>query len=72
MPSELSPAERSRRNTVYMVTYFAGGALGTALSTWAWGQWRWAGPCGVGGGALAIGLMLWLTGRRRYTFERAG
>ena len=40
------PAEQhSRLNTVYMVTYFCGGSLGSAAGVWAWGQWRWAGVC---------------------------
>ena len=39
----LRPEARSRMNTVYMVTYFAGGALGTALGTWAWSGWGWQG-----------------------------
>jgi predicted MFS family arabinose efflux permease len=61
----LSPAERSRRNTVYMVTYFAGGALGTALATAAWGRWRWAGVCVVGAAVLGASLSVWGARRRR-------
>jgi predicted MFS family arabinose efflux permease len=65
----LSPAERSRRNTVYMVTYFAGGAVGTALATWAWTAWGWRGVCAVGASCLAAVLLLWAAGRGR---ERPG
>jgi predicted MFS family arabinose efflux permease len=61
----LSPAERSRRNTVYMVTYFAGGAVGTALATWAWSSWGWSGVCAVGAGCLVSALLLWAVGRGR-------
>jgi len=49
----LVPSARSRLNTVYMTIYFAGGALGSALSTVAWEHWRWNGVC-----ALALGLIM--------------
>jgi predicted MFS family arabinose efflux permease len=38
----------SRLNTVYMVTRFLGGALGSVAGNWAWAQWRWSGVCTVG------------------------
>ncbi len=61
----LPPAERSRRNTVYMVTYFAGGALGTAAATWAWGRAGWTGVCAVGAGLVGLALAVWGAGRGR-------
>ena len=39
---------RSRLNTIYMVMYFLGGALGSALSGWAWSLWGWNGVSGLG------------------------
>jgi predicted MFS family arabinose efflux permease len=48
----LVPSARSRLNTVYMTIYFAGGAMGSALSTVAWERWRWNGVC-----ALALTLI---------------
>ena len=43
----LVPSARSRLNTVYMTVYFAGAAAGSALSTVAWGRWKWDGVCGM-------------------------
>jgi predicted MFS family arabinose efflux permease len=39
---------RSRLNTIYMVMYFLGGALGSALSGWAWSLWGWNGVSALG------------------------
>ena len=36
---------RSRLNTVYMVMYFAGGAVGSWLSSLAWAHYGWNGVC---------------------------
>jgi predicted MFS family arabinose efflux permease len=43
----LVPSARSRLNTVYMTVYFAGAAAGSALSTVAWGRWKWNGMCAM-------------------------
>jgi predicted MFS family arabinose efflux permease len=59
----LPSALHSRLNTVYMVTYFAGGSLGSALGVWAWARWRWAGVCGVSLSALALALVAYWAGR---------
>jgi predicted MFS family arabinose efflux permease len=54
----LSPELRNRINAVYMVCYFFGGALGSALGSWAWAQYQWPGVCVTGallaGAALAV------------------
>ncbi len=55
----LDPAARSRRNTVYMVSYFAGGALGTWLGVRAWARWGWAGTCAAGAAFLVLALLAW-------------
>ncbi|ADY55934.1 major facilitator superfamily MFS_1 [Syntrophobotulus glycolicus DSM 8271] len=39
---------RNRLNTVFMVSYFTGGSLGSFLSTLAWKQFGWTGVCSVG------------------------
>ena len=43
----LKPDARSRLNTLYMSAYFIGGAVGSALATFAWAHWRWNGVCGL-------------------------
>lgn len=37
----LGPELRSRLNGLYMATFFAGGALGSALGGWAYAHWGW-------------------------------
>ncbi|WP_251548808.1 MFS transporter [Neobacillus muris] len=55
----LIPEARNRLNTVYMVSYFLGGSLGSSLSGYAWGLWKWTGVCLTGGLMIIIGLMTW-------------
>jgi len=43
----LKPQARNRINTIYMVTYFIGGSIGTFLAAQAWKYWRWEGVCVV-------------------------
>jgi predicted MFS family arabinose efflux permease len=50
----LSGSARSRINTIYMIVFFLGGALGSALSTTAWGRWQWNGVCAWGLSMLAL------------------
>jgi predicted MFS family arabinose efflux permease len=59
----LRPEARSRVNTVYMVAYFIGGALGSALASLAWHALGWTGVCLAGLAATALaGFSHW---RRR-------
>lgn len=44
----LHPEMRNRLNAVYMVTYFIGGALGSALGGYAWERFGWCGVCVIG------------------------
>jgi predicted MFS family arabinose efflux permease len=53
----LNPALRNRINSVYMVAYFAGGAGGSALGSWAWSHGGWRGVCWSGGALGAAGLL---------------
>ena len=52
----LVPEARSRLNTVYMVTYFLGGALGSALGAYGWTHWGWNGVCAAGAAQLLMAL----------------
>ncbi len=54
---QLAPEARSRLNAVYMTTYFAGAAGGSALGSWAWQHGGWGATCVAGAGvALLNGL----------------
>lgn len=44
----LRPEARSRLNTVYMVTYFIGGAAGTFFASQAWHFYKWKGVVSMG------------------------
>jgi predicted MFS family arabinose efflux permease len=55
----LDPGARSRRNTVYMVSYFAGGAIGTWLGVRAWVRFGWMGVCAAGAAFLLAALLAW-------------
>jgi len=56
----LNPRARGRLNGLFVGLFFAGGALGSALSGAAWEIGGWAGVCGLGllftFAALAVGL----------------
>ncbi|WP_437940929.1 MFS transporter [Sorangium sp. So ce341] len=69
----LRPEARSRMNTIYMTTYFVGGAAGAWLGTAAWTRWGWLGVCAAGGAmsAAALGL-LWAGSTREAQGAAAG
>lgn len=54
----LLPEARNRLHTLYMFTYFVGGAVGTALASWAWEMWGWTGVCVVGTALPLAALLL--------------
>ncbi len=62
----LLPEARSRANMVYMVTYFLGGAVGSAMGGYGWSHWGWPGVCAAGLLQLLIGLAIRLRGHYRY------
>lgn len=47
----------NRLNTVYMVSYFIGGSLGTWLASIAWGYFQWEGVCFVGSFLSVLALI---------------
>lgn len=55
----LVPTAPSRVNTVYMVMYFAGGALGSIVGATAWQYFKWNGVCAAGL-AMCIAGLLWM------------
>ena len=63
----LVASARSRLNTVYMVVYFAGAALGSWLSSLAWEHWGWNGVCALALGFMALAALRHVTGIRDHT-----
>lgn len=61
----IRPEARNRINTVYMVTYFIGGALGTFLAGQAWHQYKWSGVSAIGFILSVIALILHLAFKKR-------
>jgi len=59
-----NPAARNRINTVYMVSYFGGGAVGTFIGTQLWYKYQWTGVCVVGIIVSAITLLLHLNNQQ--------
>jgi predicted MFS family arabinose efflux permease len=53
----LDPRFHGRLNTIYMVSYFIGGALGSALGSAAWELAHWPGVCAVGLGLLGVAAL---------------
>jgi len=61
----LEPQARSRINANYMVAYFAGGAIGSALASALYDSAGWPGVCALGAAvgvvAALIGVFDWLS-----------
>lgn len=54
----LRPEARNRINTIYMVTYFIGGSLGTFAATLLWKNYQWNGVCFTGMAISVITLII--------------
>lgn len=52
----LQPEARSRLNTVYMVSFFFGGSLGSLTGAAAWTRYGWLGACATGSAFLLVAL----------------
>lgn len=61
----LNAAARSRLNTIYMVSYFVGGSLGSLLGAYAWSIAHWTGVCIVGTLLLVVALVVYTLNTRR-------
>jgi predicted MFS family arabinose efflux permease len=66
----LNASARSRLNTVYMVIYFAGAALGSWLSSLAWSRWGWNGVSLLALGFMALAALRHVTGIRNVVRAR--
>ncbi|MGA2014689.1 MAG: MFS transporter [Solirubrobacteraceae bacterium] len=55
----LSPDARSRLTTAYMVAYFLGGAVSSALTTSLYAADGWTGVCVLGAATATVALVVW-------------
>ncbi|MFI7439960.1 MFS transporter [Nonomuraea indica] len=60
----LRPEARNRVNAAFMTSYFAGGAVGSALAALAWTHAGWTGVSVLGAVLAAGTVALWATERR--------
>ncbi|NOJ94784.1 MFS transporter [Corallococcus sp. CA049B] len=67
----LRPDARSRLNTLYMVTYFVGGAAGAWAGMMAWTRAGWPGVCAVGAAMSLTALVVVLWSSRRLPAAQA-
>ncbi|MDQ7092364.1 MFS transporter [Desulfosporosinus sp. PR] len=68
----LVPEAKSRLNTIYMVTYFIGGSLGSFLGLRAWSLWQWKGVCLVGGLMILVSIIIWTAGWKSNQVKLSG
>lgn len=61
----IDPAARGRINGVFMATFFAGGAIGSAIGAWAYAQGGWPLASWIGVAAPAVALLYFFAGRDR-------
>jgi predicted MFS family arabinose efflux permease len=61
----LDPASRSRLNTLYIATFFCGGAVGSAVSAAAYARAGWAGVVMLGVALPLVAFVYWLSERQR-------
>lgn len=65
------PEASNRLNTVYMVSYFIGGSVGTFIGGIAWQYYGWNGVVGVGGVfvILCLFIHMWLCKKAKYNIK---
>jgi predicted MFS family arabinose efflux permease len=59
----LLPDAPSRANTIYMTSYFGGGAVGAAVGAYGWNSLQWDGVSVVGVSMLVFALIVHLSSR---------
>lgn len=59
------PEARSRINTVYMVSFFTGGAFGSLVASYAWKEAGWPGVCLLGAALMTLALFSGIALSRR-------
>jgi predicted MFS family arabinose efflux permease len=60
----LRPEARNRINTIYMVTYFIGGGIGTYLAGQAWARYKWTGVCLLGIALSVVAVIVHLVSHK--------
>jgi predicted MFS family arabinose efflux permease len=60
----LDPSARARTNSVYLATFFLGGALGSQLGSAAYGAGGWPALTALGAALPVLALLGWLTEQR--------
>ena len=55
----LAPEARSRLTTAYMVSYFLGGAVLSALTSTLYSTSGWGGVCVLGAATAGLALVIW-------------
>jgi predicted MFS family arabinose efflux permease len=68
----LKPQARNRINTIYMVTYFVGGSIGTFIAAQAWKYEQWKGVCAVCIGLAVIAMIFHLANQKTIQKIRQG
>ena len=68
----LKAEARNRINTVYMVTYFIGGSLGTYITSLAWSYYKWTGVCITGILLSTIAILFHLANQKTIHRVRHG
>jgi predicted MFS family arabinose efflux permease len=65
----LAPEKRSRVNALFFATFFAGGAISSALSGWCYARFGWTGVSVLGIALPVAGLLYLATDLRKHTAE---
>ena len=61
---QLDPDQRSRINTLYIASFFLGGAIASALAGLAFAHWGWPGVVALGCALPVSGFLYWLSEKK--------